>query len=386
MTGRLLPTHNVAAVPRKYARDRSHVPVAFDVGAIPTSHYRGIAACSAASLGLGRSPALRNPPMKKTDRSTAFTVASATPHIEKLHHAGFAVRHTVAAGRFGVVYRALDLVNHRDVAIKVIDLEALRPTQGPHSETEIEALAALRHPHVVPLFSSGRLDDAVRYFVMPWIEGASLRGRLRERGRLPLVDALRLGVGVADALVALHSRRLIHRDVKPENVLIEGRHAVLIDFGLVCTAHDASTVAQEQDPVVGTPVYMAPEQWQHGAAIDGRADIFGLASMIYESLTGIAPNDEVQIERRVRSLWRWSESQPSEALLNGEHPPVRPTVRLRARRKDAPDLLEQILRRALRLDPDARPATAVDFRDALECILAEQLAASGPPRWLRKQV
>lgn len=324
--------------------------------------------------------------MKKTDPLTAFTVASATPHIEKLHDAGFAVRHTVAAGRFGVVYRALDLVNHRDVAIKVIDLEALRPTQGPHSETEIEALAALRHPHVVPLYSSGRLDDAVRYFVMPWIEGASLRGRLRERGRLPLIDALRLGVGVADALVALHSRRLIHRDVKPENVLIEGRHAVLIDFGLVCTAHDASTVEQEQDPVVGTPAYMAPEQWQHGAAIDGRADIFGLASMIYESLTGIAPNDEVQIERRVRSLWRWSESQPSEALLNSEQPPVRPTVRLRARRKDAPDLLEQILRRALRLDPDARPATAVDFRDALECILAEQLAASGPPRWLRKQV
>lgn len=319
---------------------------------------------------------------QQIDADSPRAPISSAPHLARLKDAGFMVQQTVAAGRFGVVYRAQDLANHRDVAIKVIDREALRPTQGPHSETEIEALAALRHPHVVPLYSSGELDDSLRYFVMPWIDGQSLRARIRSERRLSVVETLRIGVGIADALVALHARRLIHRDVKPENVLFDGRHAVLIDFGLVCTAHAASTDERDHDPVVGTPAYMAPEQWQNGAALDGRADLFGLGCLLYEALTGIAPNDEVRLEPKVRSAWRWSETQPTEEA-SPFHTPIRPVVSLRSRRADAPDKLEQLLRRALRLDPNARIATAAEFRDELEMMLAAQLAPGGAQRWLR---
>lgn len=320
---------------------------------------------------------------QQIDADSPRPAVSTAPHIERLHEAGFGVRQTVAVGRFGLVYRAEDLANHRDVAIKVIDREALRPTQGPHSETEIEALASLRHPHVVPLYSSGEIDQRLRYFVMPWIDGQSLRARIKAERRLSLIEALRVGVGIADALVALHERRLIHRDVKPENVLFDGRHAVLIDFGLVCTAHDASSDERDHDPVVGTPAYMAPEQWQNGAALDGRADLFGLGCLLYEALTGIAPNDEVRLETRVRSAWRWSDTQPTEEQSSPFISPIRPVVSLRSRRPDAPERLERLLRRALRLDPDARISTASEFRDELETLLAAQLAPSGATRWLR---
>jgi serine/threonine protein kinase len=320
--------------------------------------------------------------MTSLERSGQLPNAEFSPHLDALRASGFLVQRTVAAGRFGVVYRAYDENNRRDVAIKVIDVDAARPAHGPHSETEIEALASLRHPHVVPLFSSGPLDGAVRYFVMPWIDGESLRSRIRLLGRLPLVDALRVGVDIADALVALHTRNLIHRDVKPENVLFDGRHAVLIDFGLVCSAHAATLDAADSEPVVGTPAYMAPEQWQHNAAIDGRADVFGLGALIYEALTGVSPMDEVRVTPRARSPWRWSETQPTDSFTADCSLPLRPIVSLCERRKEAPERLERLLRRALQLEPSARLSSA-EFRDALETLLADQLARSGTARWLR---
>jgi eukaryotic-like serine/threonine-protein kinase len=320
--------------------------------------------------------------MSSLERSSHLSDAITAPHLDALQACGFVVRHTVAAGPFGVVYRAFDMTNRREVAVKVIDLDAARPMRGVHSEAEIESLASLRHPHVVPLYSSGELDGAIRYFVMPWIEGESLRARLRAEGRMSLVDALRVGVGVADALVALHARGLIHRDVKPENILFDGRHAVLIDFGLVCAAHPAATTDDDLDPVVGTPAYMAPEQWYHGAALDGRADVFGLGALLYEALTGVSPSDEVRVTRQSRTPWRWSETQPTEDETSPYSPPTRPTVALRERRKDAPERLERLLRQALRMDPAAR-LTSHEFRDALETLLADQLARSGTSRWLR---
>jgi serine/threonine-protein kinase len=315
--------------------------------------------------------------------STPFAVTGMpSHHLVRLENAGFKVQHTVSAGKFGVVYRARDLASKRDVAVKVIDLEKLRPSQGPHSETEIETLASLRHPHIVPLYASGKLDDTTHYFVMPFIDGPSLRARLRREVRLPIVEALRYGIEIADALSALHARGLIHRDVKPENILIDGRHAMLTDFGLVCESH-AAVADEDDDPVVGTPTYMAPEQWHHGAAIDGRADIFGLACLIYECLTGTAPNEERLHEPERRSMREWDDRGGAEHEAAPYESPMRPVVNLRERRPEASPRLEELLRRALRLDPAARLATADAFRDALEVLLADEMATSGLPRWLR---
>ena len=322
--------------------------------------------------------------MRTTNLASSVLERPPAPHVEQLEAAGLMVQHTVAAGPFGLVYRARDIANHRDVAVKVIDLEALHPTQGPHSQLEVDALAALRHPHIVPLFSSGAFDGALRYFVMPWIDGPSLRTRIRASRRLSIVDALRIGVGIADALVALHARGLIHRDVKPENVLFDGRHPVLIDFGLVCTSHAESISEDDADPIVGTPAYMAPEQWRHGAAMDGRADIFGVGAMLYETLTGVSPSHELRRDRLRRTAWRWSESQPEEETLPPDVPAA-PVVNLRTRRSDAPEQLEALLRRALRLDPSARISSAAEFRDELEHLLASQLSTRAAPRWFRSR-
>ena len=163
-------------------------------------------------------------------------VPDTSVHLRELANAGFDVQHTVAVGNFGLVYRAHDRAVGRDVAIKLVDPRATAVARSAHSQTEIDALATLRHPHIVPLFSSGVFTDGVRYFVMPWIAGPSLHQRLAQEGRLPLLEALRFGAEIADALTALHTKGLVHRDVKPANVLLDGRHVVLIDFGLVCQA------------------------------------------------------------------------------------------------------------------------------------------------------
>ena len=304
-------------------------------------------------------------------------------HTHDLADAGFDVRGTVAAGAFGVVYHAVERAVHRDVAIKLVDPQALVAARSVHSQAEIDTLASLRHPHIVPLFASGVFDDGVRYFVMPWIAGPSLHERLQREERLPIVEALRFGVEIADALSTLHAHGLVHRDVKPGNVLLDGRHAILIDFGLVCAAHSASA-DDEREPVVGTPAYMSPEQWHPGAAMDGRADLFGLGCLLYEMLTGVSPIDELRPDPNGRSRNRWEDS--NDAIIDADpyDTPARPIVSMRVRRPSAPESLDRLLRRALRLDRDHRISSAAVFRDELDQILATIVADQKVPGWLRR--
>lgn len=306
-------------------------------------------------------------------------------HVTDLAAVGFDVRQTVSAGTFGVVHHAHERAVNREVAIKLIDPPAISATRSIHSQTEINALASLRHPHIVPLYASGVFADGMRYFVMPWIAGPTLRARLQREERLPLVDALRYGAELADALTALYANGLVHRDVKPGNVMLDGRHAVLIDFGLVCTVHGAALDDDDVAPVVGTPSYMSPEQWHPGAAMDGRADLFGLGCLLYEMLTGVSPVDELRPNREAASLHRWDDSNSAIVDADPYDTPSRPIISMRARRPDAPEALDRLLRRALRLDRDHRISSAAVFRDELERILATVVSEQKKPSWLKRR-
>ncbi len=291
---------------------------------------------------------------------------------DELQRAGFDLEEPVAAGGFGVVYSAIDRQLGRRVAIKVIDRISRQDQQPGVLPREIEALATFRHPHIVPLFAAGELETGPRYLVMPWLEGTSLRKRLRSHGPLPLREVLRLGIDLADALAALHAQGLVHRDIKPENVMTDGHHATIIDFGLVCAVRPADAAGDRDDSgehLVGTPAYMSPEQWEQGGAIDGRADVYSLGCLLFELLTGRAPNEPPAVSPllvRPRDRFRWSQTLRSTDALD---PSVRYTPssvpRVRDARPDVPAALDRLLRRAMAATPARRVSSAREFRDAL---------------------
>ncbi len=188
------------------------------------------------------------------------------------------------------VYLAEDLKHHRQVAIKVLRPE-LAATVGPERfMQEIEIAARLQHPHILPVYDSGQADGFL-YYVMPFVEGESLRDRLARSGELPEVDALRLVTEIAEALVHAHAQGVVHRDIKPENVMLSGRHALVMDFGVAKAVSEASGRNQitTAGVALGTPTYMAPEQAMADPQLDHRVDIYALGVLGYELLVGEPP-------------------------------------------------------------------------------------------------
>jgi serine/threonine-protein kinase len=192
-------------------------------------------------------------------------------------------------GGMATVFLAEDLRHRRQVAVKVLRAE-LAGMLGPERFLrEIETVARLRHPHILPLYDSGEADGFL-YYVMPLVEGESLRDRLRREKQLPLDDALRIAREVADALSYAHGHGVVHRDIKPENILLESGHAVVADFGIaraVSAAGDARLT--ETGLTLGTPTYMSPEQAAGGSELDGRSDLYSLGCVLYEMLAGEPP-------------------------------------------------------------------------------------------------
>jgi serine/threonine-protein kinase len=206
--------------------------------------------------------------------------------------AGIADRYRVVRelgqGGMAVVFLAEDLKHHRRAALKVLRPELSTAVGHDRFLREIGIAAGLAHPHILPLYDSGETAGLV-YYVMPYVEGESLGDRLRREGRLPVNEALRIAAEVADALAYAHGAGLVHRDVKPENILFQGGHAVVADFG-VARAMDTAGAGQitEVGLALGTPVYMSPEQ-AAADAIDGRSDVYALGCVLYEMLAGEPP-------------------------------------------------------------------------------------------------
>jgi eukaryotic-like serine/threonine-protein kinase len=195
----------------------------------------------------------------------------------------------LGAGGMATVYLAEDVRHHRPVALKVLRPELAAVIGAERFLKEIETTANLQHPHILPLFDSGEVDGTV-FYVMPFIEGETLRDRIARDKQLPVEDALRIAKEVASALDYAHRRGVIHRDIKPENILLHDGTALVADFGIALAASKTgNTRMTETGMSLGTPHYMSPEQAMGEREITARADVYALGCVLYEMLTGEPP-------------------------------------------------------------------------------------------------
>ncbi|MGA2381904.1 MAG: serine/threonine-protein kinase [Gemmatimonadales bacterium] len=278
----------------------------------------------------------------------------------------YTIERELGAGGMATVYLAEDLKHHRPVAVKVLKPE-LSAVLGPERFLrEIELSARLTHPHILPLHDSGTADGLL-YYVMPYVEGESLRDRLTREKQLPLDDALQIAREVADALSYAHSHGIIHRDIKPENILLQSGHAVVADFGIArAIATAGSERLTETGLAIGTPAYMSPEQAAGRHDVDGRSDLYSLGCVLYEMLGGDPP---------------FYASTPQAVLAKKLSEPL---PRISVVREAVPAGIEAALNKALARTPADRFATAAQLGAALGGA-ASPTAMPAAPAWLRRQ-
>jgi tetratricopeptide (TPR) repeat protein len=210
--------------------------------------------------------------------------------LQEVLGTSYRIERELGGGGMSRVFLAEEVELARKVVVKVLPPDMAAGLNAERFKREIQMAASLQHPHIVPLIASGRSGDVV-WYTMPFIEGESLRAKLARERELPVGEAVRILRDVADALQYAHEHRVVHRDIKPDNVLITGRHAVVTDFG-VAKAVSASTGESSLTSVgvaLGTPAYMSPEQASADPNVDHRADIYSLGAMAYEMLSGQPP-------------------------------------------------------------------------------------------------
>ncbi len=245
------------------------------------------------------------------------------------------------------VYLAHDLKHDRQVALKVLHPE-LAASLGPERfQREIRTTARLQHPHILPVLDSGEAAGQL-WYTMPYVEGESLRDRLRRETQLPLDDALQITHEVADAIAYAHSQGIVHRDIKPENILLSRGHALVADFGIARAVQVADVEHLTATGVtVGTPAYMSPEQADGAPSVDGRSDLYSLGCVLYEMLTGEVPY-----------MGRTPQAVIAKRVLE-------PLPHVRTLRASVPEAVEQTLNRALATTPADRFPTVGEFARAL---------------------
>jgi Protein kinase domain/WD40-like Beta Propeller Repeat len=263
----------------------------------------------------------------------------------------------IGRGGMAVVFRARDTRHDRDVAVKVVRPELAESFGRERFLREIQVVAGLRHPHIIPLFDSGEADNTL-YFVMPYEEGQSLRERLVGGGPLPIAETLVILRDVCEALAYAHRCGVVHRDIKPENILLSGGHALVADFGIALPRPSVSTSPTR---FAGTPAYMPPEQLTANQAVDERTDIYAVGVVAYELLAG---------------------RRPFEARPTGDDPalhPANPPVELIVYREDVPPRLAQVIARCLRQRPEDRWQSADQMLNELLGIVARPVPAARLP-------
>ena len=266
--------------------------------------------------------------------------------------AGLSGRYTVdrqlGEGGMAVVYLAYDLRHERNVALKVLRPEISAEIGAERFLREIKMAARLTHPHILPVFDSGEADGLL-FYVMPNMEGNSLRERLDRERQLALDDALRLTNEVASALDYAHRNQVMHRDVKPENILLHEGAALVADFGIGKVLTGGKSLTQT-GLSVGTPAYMSPEQASGDSGVDGRSDLYSLGCVLYEMLTGEAPFT----------------GPTAQAVIAKRF--VSPVPKVRTTR-DVPEAVDTVIQRALARTPVDRYRSGAEFSEALRDIL-----------------
>jgi serine/threonine-protein kinase len=283
----------------------------------------------------------------------------------------YAIERQIGEGGMATVYLARDLRHDRRVAIKVLREDVAQRMGAERFLREIRTTATLNHPHIVPLHDSGEADGIV-YYVMPFVDGESLRDRLDREGQLPVNDAVRIASDVAGALDYAHRHGFVHRDVKPANVMLHEHRALVADFGIARVLADTGGDARltESGMSIGTPQYMSPEQAMGEKHVTGRADIFALGSMLYEMLAGEPPFNGDTVQTIVAKMMTTS------------------PVPIRDLRPSVPASVAAAIDGALQKVAADRFATAGEFAEALERREGESgtaVAAARPrgrTRWL----
>jgi eukaryotic-like serine/threonine-protein kinase len=250
-------------------------------------------------------------------------------------------------GSMATVYLVRDSKGGTHVALKLLDPRLGGSIAEERFKREVRVVSSLEHPHILPLFESGRWQDTL-FYTMPFVDGVSLRRRIDEEGPLPLDVACRLTREIADALQHAHDRGVVHRDVKPDNVLLRDGHAIVADFGVARAIYSVvdSTIITGAGLAIGTPAYMSPEQLS-GGAVDHRSDVYSLGCVLFEMLAGERPLADKGMRHIM--LRRLRDSLPD----------------VRSRRADVPVDVAGVVRRALATSPDERFASAREMADAL---------------------
>jgi tRNA A-37 threonylcarbamoyl transferase component Bud32/tetratricopeptide (TPR) repeat protein len=259
----------------------------------------------------------------------------------------YVVESELGRGGMATVYLARDTKHDRHVALKVLRPELAAVIGSARFLNEIRITARLQHPHILPLHDSGEAGGYL-FYVMPYVEGETLRARVAREGQLPLDDAVNITRQIADALAYAHSRNVVHRDVKPENILLQGEHAVVADFGISRAIEAAGRARVTATGLaIGTPAYMSPEQASGAERVDGRSDVYSLACVLYEMLGGEPPHTGVTPQAILARQ------------LTGDVQSLRPL------RTSVTPQLDAVLRRALAPAAADRFATAHDFGTAV---------------------